>query len=336
MAGARPALPVLELLLLLAWLGGAVLVLGRWSVALLRLHRAYGQGQPASAQAEVALARLRRRLGIGSGIGLRLSSQVASACAFGWLRPRILLPAREMSPDTLEAVLAHELCHIRARDPFWLLIAAIACALYWFNPLAWLCARRHRHDIELACDDATASEAVDPARYAVALVQAARAASAFASPAAAAMDRHGLAGRVRRLLARRPAPPVGRASRLAVNALAVVVLGLLAVTQLVAARRVEGEGDLAMLGFHAPRHRANERVIFFDTPKGVTIAARDIGFMCDGIRCVATVPARERIRLTAEAVGSGIYAWSGCTPAGSACWVEPSPRPAIVTVRAGA
>ena len=54
-----------------------------------------------------------------------------------------------------------------------MLIAHVACAVYWFHPLAWVLARSSRHEQELACDDAVLASGIEPASYAGALVSAA-------------------------------------------------------------------------------------------------------------------------------------------------------------------
>ena len=53
----------------------------------------------------------------------------------------------------MQAVLLHELAHLRRRDPLWQLVAHCGLALHWFNPLAWFAVRRLRIEQERACDD---------------------------------------------------------------------------------------------------------------------------------------------------------------------------------------
>ena len=73
----------------------------------------------------------------------------------GILRPVILLPeeATDWPIDRLQMVLAHETAHIRRRDWFWQVVSQAACAVHFFNPLAWLAARRLRVESEFACDE---------------------------------------------------------------------------------------------------------------------------------------------------------------------------------------
>lgn len=75
----------------------------------------------------------------------------------GLLRPRLVLPrdfAERFDATEQRLVLAHEDVHRRRLDNLWNLLAALLCALHWFNPLAWLALRGLRADQELACDAA--------------------------------------------------------------------------------------------------------------------------------------------------------------------------------------
>jgi TonB family protein len=94
----------------------------------------------------------------------------------GFLRPVILLPrsAESWTAAHRNAALQHELQHVERKDLWTMLIAHLACAMYWFHPLVWVLARRSRHEQELACDDAVLASGFEPTSYAEALVAAAR------------------------------------------------------------------------------------------------------------------------------------------------------------------
>jgi BlaR1 peptidase M56/Carboxypeptidase regulatory-like domain len=103
---------------------------------------------------------------------LRESAETAIPLCVGWWRPCIILPAdwRGWSDVTLRAVITHELSHVVRRDVAWQLVAHLACALYWFHPLAWLASRRMRVERETACDDSVLRVGEQPAVYARVLV----------------------------------------------------------------------------------------------------------------------------------------------------------------------
>lgn len=87
---------------------------------------------------------------------------------WGVLRPRLILPseAYEWEPQRLRAVLLHELAHVKRRDVLVMLAMQIACAVHWFNPLAWLTAWRLHVERERACDDLVLTSGVMPSDYA--------------------------------------------------------------------------------------------------------------------------------------------------------------------------
>jgi len=123
----------------------------------------------------------------------------------GVLRPCVLLPAAadDWSPQRLRAVLLHELGHVRRRDTLIQLGAQLACAFYWWNPLAWLAAARLRIEREHACDDLVLGAGVRPSSYAADLLEVARSLSPSqpAHPGAVCMaERSWTEARLRRIL----------------------------------------------------------------------------------------------------------------------------------------
>ncbi|MBC7966121.1 MAG: M56 family metallopeptidase, partial [Fuerstia sp.] len=74
---------------------------------------------------------------------------------------RIVVPVglwSELSTDERTAVLHHELSHLRRGDLWKSMLARLVLALHWFNPLAWVSARRFDESAEWACDALMASE----------------------------------------------------------------------------------------------------------------------------------------------------------------------------------
>jgi bla regulator protein blaR1 len=87
----------------------------------------------------------------------------------GFLRPILLLPegiAECLTTRQLEAVLAHELCHVRRRDNLTSAIHMIVEAIFWFHPLVWWIGARLIEERERACDEAVLSLGNEPQVYA--------------------------------------------------------------------------------------------------------------------------------------------------------------------------
>lgn len=104
---------------------------------------------------------------------LRISDREDGPMAWGFLSPVILLPksARTWPRARLQAVLLHELAHVRRRDGAMQMLALFACAIYWFNPLMWIGARALRREAEIAADDAVIVSGIKPSAYAGELLQ---------------------------------------------------------------------------------------------------------------------------------------------------------------------
>ncbi|HLQ36427.1 MAG TPA: M56 family metallopeptidase [Planctomycetota bacterium] len=106
-------------------------------------------------------ARVAKAMGLLCTPHLSRCPALATPVAFGWLQPEICLPARadELDDDALAAMLAHELAHLRRRDPLWLWGTALLQALLPWQPLWWVARRQLAHSAELACDSTAARHA---------------------------------------------------------------------------------------------------------------------------------------------------------------------------------
>jgi beta-lactamase regulating signal transducer with metallopeptidase domain len=122
-----------------------------------------------------ALARAQRRMGFKHGTALLTSDDLASPISWGLMRPVILLNTRAVeASNEAEAIIAHELAHVARMDWVKLLLARIATALFWFNPLVWMLAREAHQLREEAADDAVLAADIADTDYAQLLVGVAR------------------------------------------------------------------------------------------------------------------------------------------------------------------
>ena len=122
-----------------------------------------------------ALARAQRRMGFKHGTALLTSDDLASPISWGLIRPVILLNSRAVeATGEAEAIIAHELAHVARMDWIKLLLARVATALFWFNPLVWMLAREAHQLREEAADDSVLAADIVDTDYAQLLVGVAR------------------------------------------------------------------------------------------------------------------------------------------------------------------
>ncbi len=99
--------------------------------------------------------RIRRntRISYPEGDGLYRCDYIGSPMAFGFVNPKIYIPA-DIDPNSCRCVIEHERVHIRRGDVYFKLLAFLILSGYWMNPLAWLCFKKFTLDMELSCDEA--------------------------------------------------------------------------------------------------------------------------------------------------------------------------------------
>jgi TonB family protein len=120
----------------------------------------------------------------------------------GLLRPMVLMPRSSSAwPDwQFNAAVRHELTHVRRKDLWTILIAQLACAVWWFHPLVWMLAARLRGYQETACDDAVLFAGFEPATYAEALLAVSQASTSTLLQGCSMTTQIDLKTRIARLL----------------------------------------------------------------------------------------------------------------------------------------
>jgi beta-lactamase regulating signal transducer with metallopeptidase domain len=212
------------------WALGVLLVALRLAVGLARSSSMARRAAPSRGWSRT-LARAERALGVRGGV--RESGDVDVPAVTGVLRPVVLVPpaSSSWSEERRYAVLLHELAHVRQRDCLAHIVAQLACAVHWFNPLAWLAARRLRIERELAADDAVITAGARASTYAEDLLAIAGAATEMRAPEGALGmgEPSRLAARVTAVLsATRARRPLGRVGASLVVVASAMVAALVA------------------------------------------------------------------------------------------------------------
>ena len=162
---------------LAAWMTGAALVLawgvlGRLGLARLARRATLVTEGPWRASVDQAATALRVR----RPIRILRSSMVGAPVTWGVRRPVLVVPAESdaWTNDVRRSVAAHEVAHIARQDYLHQVIGLVACAVYWFHPLAWAVGKRMRQSAEQACDDLVLAHGTSGEDYAAHLIGVAR------------------------------------------------------------------------------------------------------------------------------------------------------------------
>lgn len=149
--------PLVSSLIIVVWLAGVVALsvrlLGGWLVARRLVTRAV---RPAVPEIGALARRLAGRLRLDRMVRLFESAAVAVPVTIGWLKPVVLLPAAAMtglSMAQIEALLAHELAHVRRYDYLVNLLQSAVETLLFYHPAVWWISRLVRTEREHCCDD---------------------------------------------------------------------------------------------------------------------------------------------------------------------------------------
>jgi len=163
------ALPTIVLL----WAAGAGALSLRMIAGLLWIARLRATPQrPMQREWQRRLDALAQRFGLRRAVALRIIESLSSPVSAGWFRPVVLLPAgllTRMPADLVEALLAHELAHIRRHDYLINLLQNLAEALLFYHPVTWWLSRRIRDEREHIADRLAAEVTQQPRRLALAL-----------------------------------------------------------------------------------------------------------------------------------------------------------------------
>ncbi|MEN6424879.1 MAG: exosortase-associated EpsI family protein [Phycisphaerales bacterium] len=201
---------------MLFWIGGVLILSVRLLLGFLGVRQWRRNAEPLTSELTARIGTLSERLGMPGFSRVFISQRAMEAVALGYLRPVVLLPAAlvtRMPPEMLEAVIAHELAHIRRLDLWVNLAQRVVETLLFYHPAVWWLSHRLRAERELCCDELAVRATGERLTYASALENAGRIRLATRQPALAlGFGQNGkpTLGRVRHILDSPPRPPDSR------------------------------------------------------------------------------------------------------------------------------
>lgn len=139
------------------WSLGVVVCAARPALSWLAIQEMRRNGTtPVSEEMLEGMRRVARKLGVTRSVQLFQSTRVQVPVVLGYLRPMILLPVSLLSSmplSQLEAILAHELAHVRRHDFLVNLLQTVVETLFFYHPAVWWLSHRIRIEREHCCDD---------------------------------------------------------------------------------------------------------------------------------------------------------------------------------------
>jgi TonB family protein len=159
--------------LVVLWLAGIAVLSLR---AMVGWHLARSLGRRDTPELPVALLRrcqnLQRRLAVTWPIRFALSRRIDAPMVIGWLRPVVLIPLSAfagLAPAQLDALLLHEIAHIRRFDTVINILLTAVETFLFYHPAVWWVSRQVRIEREHCCDDLAVSACGDAGMYVEAL-----------------------------------------------------------------------------------------------------------------------------------------------------------------------
>jgi bla regulator protein BlaR1 len=157
-----PATAAPKSLLPIAWFCGFTGVLFFWCIRWRRVQ---------------AIVRAASRIELGAPVITMSSPALLEPGVFGIFRPVLLLPEgilELLAPQQLQAIMAHELCHVRRRDNLAAAIHMVVESIFWFHPLVWWIGSRLVDERERACDEEVLRQGSEPEVYAEGILNVCR------------------------------------------------------------------------------------------------------------------------------------------------------------------
>ncbi len=221
-------LPVPAILLCL-WALGSSAVLTLWALRWSRVHMALLASSP---------------LTLATPTPARSSPSLLEPGVVGVFRPVLMFPKgieAHLSAAELDAVLAHELCHLRRRDNLTAALHMLVEALFWFHPLVWWIGSRLIAEREQACDEGVIAAGADPRVYAEGILKVCRFYLQLPLVCAAGVSGSNLKRRVETIMSGSSGAPLGARKTLLVSTAAVLAVAAPLAAGVVAALPAEAQ-----------------------------------------------------------------------------------------------
>lgn len=231
------------------WICGLVVVLAAWYGRWRKISAVIREGTPLLEGREVdALRRMERIGGLRRPIRMLLSQASLEPGVFGIARPVLLWPegiSKHLDDTHLQAIIAHEVWHVRRRDNLAAAMHMLVEAIFWFHPVVWWLGARLVDERERACDEQVLALGSERQVYAESILRTCKFCAGFPLPCVSGVTGADLKRRIVHIMTTRPAHSLDFSRKLllgggAFAAIAIpVMFGLLHASPLRAESRAE-------------------------------------------------------------------------------------------------
>jgi len=139
-----------------AWVIGTMLFLMRFLGGFIYLKKIVAQSEIGSDRLTTTLKRINKKYRINRILSVKESKSITTPMVIGYIKPIILFPmglVTQLSVSEIEAILAHELAHIKRHDYLLNIIQIITESVFYYHPALWYISSRIRYERENCCDD---------------------------------------------------------------------------------------------------------------------------------------------------------------------------------------
>ncbi|MGO9589321.1 MAG: TIGR03435 family protein [Candidatus Acidiferrales bacterium] len=205
---------LLPIALLAIWIFGTCFLLARWAWRWWSLREVVRTALPVTLNCELPVRSTRLHLEPG---------------VFGVLRPVLLLPEgirERLSETQLDAIIAHELCHVRRRDNLTAIVHMLVEAIFWFYPPTWWIGTRLLEERERACDEAVLESRREPLAYAEGILNVCKSYVEAPMSCVSGVTGSDLKKRIVRIMAHQVAHRLNLGRKLLLGLVAIFMIGL--------------------------------------------------------------------------------------------------------------
>jgi bla regulator protein blaR1 len=256
-----PGVDVVLFLLLAIWCGGCAVILLTWWVRWRRIAVTIREASPTHGREIETLRRLERVCGATRPVAMVSSNTSLEPGVFGLVNPVLLWPrsvAECLDDQQVEAILSHELAHIRRHDNLTGAAHMVVEGLFWFHPLVWWLGTRLVDERERACDEEVIRWGSEPQVYAESILKICRLYAEVPLVCVAGVTGSDLTNRIERIMKNE-----ARRTLTAWRKILITTCGVAAIV-----------APIALGALHSPRLRAQSLAVDASLPAFVSVSIK--------------------------------------------------------------